>query len=242
MKRIAFALCWLAVTGACHDNSSASDCGDGGRSFDGATGRHCAYIVVRGGFECPSHLPVITRLGEGATCSERGTVPEDVPPEACQFLGYAGCDAAREDVRFCEMGMTAQDFCDALLERNQVCGGMAVPDPSCVDDFLTRVDVVRPDFLCPIADCQINRPCGQSDDQCFLVGIAASVAAQDFFDDCQMTNDACPPGEGLSDDLCDADMYVDSAISEASACFELPCPDRESCLRGALRLPNDEES
>jgi hypothetical protein len=131
------------------DPAASSPCGEGGEYYeDEALGRYCAYVVIVGGFSCPTELPHLHELGEYTVCADHMIPPTGPVPRAlCADLGTAcpmpvvDLDAGMPDV---DAGGDAGPECDPVLQTG--CGadekctwvvgasGSAAGDTRCVAD------------------------------------------------------------------------------------------------------------
>jgi len=83
----------IAGIGGCNGSDpapAAFDCGNGGSYVESGGGRWCAYVVITGGFDCPTELPYRIDFDSGFVCTDTMSDPEDVPDPVCMRLP-SGC-------------------------------------------------------------------------------------------------------------------------------------------------------
>lgn len=109
MPRRWIALAYLLI--ACSSSSVRPiECGEGGTFHSDEVGRYCAYIVVRGGFECPFELAHAVPLDAGRVCTDRTDArPEDLPPEVCRDFADRTCGV--ESLACLELAPPATSIC-----------------------------------------------------------------------------------------------------------------------------------
>lgn len=128
-----------------------------------------------------------------------------------------------------------EQYCSGQIARDEQCGDQPETLQQCLASSNTACffDVVRPAIVRDLITCLIERPCGESDDNCFYsVGAAAPTAGQeDYLSACTAKYDTCS-GE-FSMDYCGATIFTTAMYQQISACLELDCAEVRNCIRGS---------
>jgi hypothetical protein len=128
-------------------------------------------------------------------------------------------------------------FCQGKVARDTSCNGSSTETvAACMADSDTACmfDAARPEIIDALVTCLNQRPCGQSDDDCFYqVGADAPTPGQtDYQQACTTKHDACTPS--FMDDYCAITIVTSAAYANLMTCLDSACADVAACLDSAL--------
>jgi hypothetical protein len=117
----------LVIAGCSSSSVRPVECGEGGTFHSDEVGRYCAYIVVRGGFECPFELVHNVPIGAGRVCTDWSEArAESLPPDVCRDFADRTCGV--ESMACLEPAPTATSACTlGLLPVGEPTGPWELP-------------------------------------------------------------------------------------------------------------------
>ncbi len=95
-------------------HEAATPCEEGGQYVDDDVVQYCAYVVVKGGFQCPEAFSHRIDIGEGAVCSSVEVELPELPPSVCVDFdapcGSGALDGGLEHEFVCSNGEEAVEW------------------------------------------------------------------------------------------------------------------------------------